>query len=50
VSVPFARTEEDLPVGVQLVASAGEEPLLLRLSAEIEAARPWLERRPAGVS
>jgi amidase len=46
-SVPFTWTEDGLPVGVQLVASAAEEALLLRLSAQIEEVRPWAERRPA---
>jgi amidase len=48
VSVPFGRTEDGLPVGIQLVASAGEEPVLLRLSAQIEEARPWADKRPPG--
>jgi amidase len=46
VSVPISRTEDGLPIGVQLVASAGEEALLLRLSAQIETARPWANDRP----
>jgi amidase len=46
VSVPFGRTEDGLPLGVQLVASAGGEPVLLRLSAQIEEARPWADGRP----
>ena len=46
VSVPFGWSEAGLPVGIQLVASAGDEATLLRLSAQIEEARPWSERRP----
>jgi amidase len=46
VSVPFTWTGDGLPVGVQLVASAAEEALLIRLSAQIEEAQPWAERRP----
>jgi amidase len=30
-----------LPIGVQLVAAAGREDLLVRTAAELEAARPW---------
>jgi amidase len=46
VSVPFGRTEDGLPVGVQLVASAGDEAALLRVSAQIEEARPWVTPYP----
>jgi amidase len=44
-SVPFGWTENGLPVGIQLLASAGGEPVLLRLSAQIEEVRPWAEKR-----
>jgi amidase len=47
VSVPISRTDDGVPLGVQLVASAGGEPVLLRLSAQIEAARPWADKRPS---
>jgi amidase len=47
VSIPMSRTDDDLPIGVQLIASATGEPVLLRLSAQIEAARPWADERPS---
>jgi amidase len=47
VSVPFGRTDDGLPIGVQLVASAAGEPVLIRLAAQLEEARPWADQRPA---
>ena len=46
-SVPAAWTADDFPIGAQLVASRGGEPLLLSLSAQLEGALRWTERRQA---
>jgi len=37
---------EGLPIGVQAVGRPGDEATLFRLSAQVEAARPWSDRRP----
>jgi amidase len=41
ISLPLGRTDEGLPVGVQLVAPFGREDLLLRVAAQVEEARPF---------
>ncbi|MEV0306151.1 amidase [Nonomuraea fuscirosea] len=41
VSLPLHRTGAGLPVGVQLVAPAGREDLLVRVAAQIERAQPF---------
>lgn len=46
-SVPFGWTASGLPIGVQLVGRLGDEVTLLKLAAEIEAARPWADRKPS---
>ena len=46
-SVPWFLEGESLPVSVQLVGRPSDEATLLSLSAQIEAARPWADRRPA---
>ncbi len=48
-SVPFAWTDDGLPLGVHLIARAGDEATLIRLSTQLEQARPWSGRRPPGL-
>ncbi len=46
ITLPLHWTPDGLPVGVQLVAALGREGLLLRVAAQLEAARPWRDRLP----
>jgi amidase len=44
--VPAGLTTAGLPVGVQLVGRPNGEATLLSLAAQLEAERPWADRRP----
>lgn len=46
VSIPWSTSGSGLPIGIQLVAAPWREDVLLRISAQIEAAHPWADRRP----
>jgi len=47
MSVPLWWNEAGLPIGVQFTAPMDDEAQLFRLAGQLEAARPWAERRPA---
>ncbi len=49
VTVPAGIGDDGLPLSVQLVGRHGAEDVLYALAGQIEAARPWADRRP-GVS
>jgi amidase len=46
ISLPLFQGEDGLPVGVQIAGRPADEATLLSLAAQLEAARPWADRRP----
>jgi amidase len=46
VSVPLHWSNDGLPIGVQIVGGPADEATLVRVSAQLERARPWADRRP----
>jgi len=46
MSVPAGFAADGMPLAVQIVGRPGDEPTLLSLAAQLEAERPWAERRP----
>ncbi len=48
ISLPLARTQDGLPLGVQLGSAMGTERTLLELAIELEAAAPWPTLATAG--
>jgi amidase len=47
ISLPLARTDDGLPVGVQLVAAPDRDDVLISLAAQLEAATRWPTLAPA---
>ncbi len=46
IVLPLGENEHGPPLATQLVARYGDEATLLRLAAQLEAARPWIGRKP----
>jgi amidase len=47
VSLPLHWTADGVPIGVSLIGRPAGEGPLIALSAQLEEARPWADRRPA---
>jgi amidase len=50
ISLPLFWNDGGLPVGAMLTGGPFDEATLVRLGAQLEAARPWAERTPAALS
>jgi amidase len=46
-SMPAGFDSDGLPTAIQLAGPADSEPLIIALAAQLEAARPWRDHRPA---
>jgi len=46
ISLPLYWNEGGLPIGVQFFGRYADETTLFQLAAQLEAARPWVARRP----
>ncbi len=47
ISLPVSWSDDDLPIGVQIVGRYGDEATLLRLASQLEQILPWAARVPA---
>lgn len=46
ISLPLHWNAAGLPIGVHFAARFGDEATLIRLASQLEAARPWRDRKP----
>ena len=50
ITLPVGVTQTGFPVSVHAVAPFADEATLFRLSAQLEAAMPWAQRKPPGLT
>jgi amidase len=48
MSVPLHWNAEGLPIGMHFVGKWGDEATLFRLAGQLEKAKPWFDKTPAG--
>lgn len=48
MSVPLHWNAEGLPIGMHFVGKWGDETTMFRLAGQLEKARPWFDKAPAG--
>jgi amidase len=46
MAVPFGFAADGMPLSIQVIGRRGDEATLLSLAAQIEAERPWADKRP----
>lgn len=46
ISLPLGWSADGLPIGMQFAGRFADEATLLQLAAQLEEARPWIQRRP----
>jgi amidase len=46
MSVPLGMSSDRLPIGMMFTGRYSDESTLYRLAAQLEQARPWIDRRP----
>lgn len=47
ISLPLHRSDDGLPIGIQLVGGYGREDVLIRLASQLEEASPWAGQLPS---
>jgi amidase len=47
ISLPLFEYADGLPLAIQLAGRPADEATLLSLGAQLEAAKPWVDRRPS---
>ncbi len=46
MSMPLGMSTDKLPIGMMFMGRYGDEATLFRLAAQLEQAKPWIDRKP----